>query len=140
MWAVGAIIDKKSGEEIVKAGCQIGENLDKVRDSSLKKVEVCEKLLDIIIMNSLAEDPSEDYEQAVMKIYSRLRPGNPVKIEKAKTFFKEKFYDSNRYRLGRVGRFRRNRKFKQEISESEMTLRPVDFLNSLKFIMDISVG
>ena len=140
MWAVGAIIDKKSGEEIVKSGCQIGENLDKIRDSSLKKVEVCEKLLDIIIMNSLAEDPSEDHEQAVMKIYSRLRPGNPVKIEKAKTFFKEKFYDSNRYRLGRVGRFRLNRKFKQEISEDEMTLRPDDFLNSLKYIMDMRGG
>ncbi|MCK5271415.1 MAG: DNA-directed RNA polymerase subunit beta [Sedimentisphaerales bacterium] len=140
MWAVGAIIDKKSGEEIVKAGCQIGENLEKIRGSSLKKVEVCEKLLDIIIMNSLAEDPTEDHEQAVMKIYSRLRPGNPVKIDKAKTFFKEKFYDSNRYRLGRVGRFRLNRKFKQEISESEMTLRPDDFLNSLKYIMEMRNG
>ncbi|MCK4629402.1 MAG: DNA-directed RNA polymerase subunit beta, partial [Sedimentisphaerales bacterium] len=95
---------------------------------------------DIIIMNSLAEDPAEDHEQAILKIYSRLRPGNPVQIEKARKFFKEKFYDENRYRLGRVGRFRLNRKFKQEISEEEMTLRPDDFLNSLKYVMKMRSG
>ena len=52
-----------------------------------------------------------------MKIYSRFRPGNPPQIEKAKELFAEKFYDPARYRLGKVGRFRLNRKFKQEIDE-----------------------
>ena len=45
------------------------------------------------------------------KIYARLRPGNPVQLDKAKKLFEEKFYDENRYRLGKVGRFRLNRKF-----------------------------
>jgi len=64
----------------------------------------------------------------------RLRPGNPPNKEKAKTFFAEKFFDSNRYRLGKVGRFRINRKFDQNIDENEMTLRPEDFLNTMKYI------
>jgi len=64
----------------------------------------------------------------------RLRPGNPPNKEKAKTFFAEKFFDSNRYRLGKVGRFRINRKFNQNIDENEMTLRPEDFLSTMKYI------
>jgi len=140
MWAVGAIIDKETGEELVKAGCMIGEAVGRIQQSSLKKVEVCEDISDAIIMNALAEDTSEDHEQALLKIYTRLRPGNPAQLQKAKTLFREKFYDSNRYRLGKVGRFRLNRKFRQEISETEMTLRPDDFLNSLKYLMALRAG
>lgn len=49
----------------------------------------------------------------LLKIYQRLRQGNPPQLEKATDLFKEKFFDVNRYRLGRVGRFRINRKFHQ---------------------------
>ena len=140
MWAVGPVIDKETGEVLVKAGCQLGEALSIIQQSTLKKIEVVEKLRDPIIMNTLAEDPCEDYEQAVLRIYSRLRPGNPAQIEKAKVLFKEKFYDANRYRLGRVGRFRLNRKFGQDISEEEMTLRPEDFLNSMKYLLALRNG
>ncbi|MCH9023011.1 MAG: DNA-directed RNA polymerase subunit beta, partial [Planctomycetes bacterium] len=47
---------------------------------------------------------------------------------------------TNRYRLGKVGRFRINRKFHQTVSESEMTLRPDDILNSLKYIVTLRTG
>ena len=66
---------------------------------------------DPLILNSLAEDPTTSHEEALLKIYQRLRPGNPPQLEKAKELFHEKFHDPNRYRLGRVGRFRINRKF-----------------------------
>ncbi|HUV38046.1 MAG TPA: DNA-directed RNA polymerase subunit beta, partial [Planctomycetota bacterium] len=49
----------------------------------------------------------------------------------------EKFFDTNRYRLGRVGRFRLNRKFDQKIAETEMTLRPEDFINSIRYILKL---
>jgi DNA-directed RNA polymerase subunit beta len=86
-------------------------------------------------LNTLAEDDCQSHEQALLKFYMRLRPGNPPNPEKAKTFFAEKFFDSNRYRLGRVGRFRLNRKFNQAVDENEMTLRPEDFLNTMKYII-----
>ena len=140
MWAVGAVVDKETGEVLVKAGCQIGEALGRIQQSSLKKMEVVEKLADAIMMNSLAEDATETHDQALLRIYARLRPGNPAQLEKAKSLFREKFYDPNRYRLGRVGRFRLNRKFQQAISEEEMTLRPADFINALKYLVDLRSG
>ena len=140
MWSVGPIVDTDSGEEIVQAGHQISDKLQQIQQSTLKKVEVIEKVSDPLVLNTLAEDTSTSYEDALLKIYARLRPGNPAQPDKAKQLFREKFYDDNRYRLGRVGRFRVNRKFHQDISEDEMTLRPDDFLNSLKYICRLRNG
>jgi hypothetical protein len=72
---------------------------------------------DLLILNSLREDPVKSHEEALLKIYQRLRPGNPPQLEKARELFHEKFFDDQRYRLGRVGRFRLNRKFDQEVPE-----------------------
>jgi DNA-directed RNA polymerase subunit beta len=135
MWAVGPIVDKKTGEIQVDAGTQIGDRVSLIRQSKIKKVEVIDEVRDPIILNTLAEDNCQSHEQALLKFYMRLRPGNPPSQEKAKTFFAEKFFDSNRYRLGNVGRFRLNRKFKQSVDESEMILRPEDFLNTMKYIV-----
>jgi DNA-directed RNA polymerase subunit beta len=99
------------------------------------KIEVVEQVRDSLILTTLAEDDCPNHEQALLKFYMRLRPGNPPNEEKARTFFEEKFFDINRYRLGKVGRFRLNRKFEQSVAEGEMTLRPEDFLNTMKYIM-----
>ena len=140
MYLVEAFVDTESGEELVPAGGQIGEALAKIVSSSLKKVEVIDRPGDPLILNTLAEDPADSYENALLRIYMRLRPGNPPQVEKAKTLFAEKFYDENRYRLGKVGRFRINRKFHQDISENVMILRVEDFLNTLKYIMNLRNG
>jgi len=138
MWTVGPIVDTETGEIIVKAGAQIGDRVSLIQKSKCKTVEVIAQdqnsPRDIIILNTLAEDDCQSHEQALLKFYMRLRPGNPPNVEKAKTFFAEKFFDTNRYRLGKVGRFRLNRKFGQTVGEDEMTLRPEDFLNTTKYI------
>jgi DNA-directed RNA polymerase subunit beta len=153
MWAVEQVVDKESGEIIVKAGAQISDKVSLIQAAyatpkakSTKKqtkakkkkesitIEVIEDARDTLILNTIAEDDCQSHEQSLLKFYMRLRPGNPPNKEKAKTFFAEKFFDSNRYRLGKVGRFRINRKFDQNIAENEMTLRPEDFLNTMKYI------
>ncbi|MGL4550989.1 MAG: DNA-directed RNA polymerase subunit beta, partial [Gemmataceae bacterium] len=63
--------------------------------------------------------------------------GNPQQLEKAKELFKEKFADPNRYRLGRVGRFRINRKFDQTVPENEMTLKALDYLNAMRYLLKL---
>jgi DNA-directed RNA polymerase subunit beta len=135
MWAVGPIVDKETGEIQVDAGNQIGDRVSLIRQSKIKKVEVIDEVRDPIILNTLAEDDCQSHEQALLKFYMRLRPGNPPSEEKARSFFADKFFDSNRYRLGKVGRFRLNRKFEQSVDEDEMVLRPEDFLNTMKYIV-----
>jgi len=140
MFVVEAVVDPDGGEELVPAGGQIGEALTVICSSSIKHVEVITAVDDPLILNTLAEDAADSHENALLRIYARLRPGNPPQVDKAKTLFQEKFYDENRYRLGRVGRFRINRKFHQDVPERVMTLRCEDMVNTLKYIVRLRSG
>ncbi len=140
MYLVEGFVDPDSGEELVPPGGQVGENLNAIVSAAKKKIEVIGDTVDPLMLNTLSEDPSEDHESALLRIYARLRPGNPPQLEKARALFAEKFYDENRYRLGKVGRFRINRKFHQDVAEDIMTLRTEDFLNTLKYMLRLRDG
>jgi DNA-directed RNA polymerase subunit beta len=129
----------RAGEIIVQAGEKISKNAaELICTAGVKALEVMSPTKNPVIFNSLAEDNSSSHQEALLRIYQRLRPGNPAALEKAKTLFDEKFYDSNRYRLGRVGRFRINRKLGLNVAETEMCLRPEDILESIKYLLDLS--
>jgi DNA-directed RNA polymerase subunit beta len=139
------IIDPETGEVFAECSKSLPiapELVDKLLTSSVKEVSILGTIKEHqkIILSSLLEDQTETHEAALLKIYQRLRPGNPPQLEKAKELFKEKFQDPNRYRLGKVGRFRINRKFNQDIPESEMTLRPLDYLNAIRYVLDLRGG
>ncbi len=140
MYMVSSIIDEESGEVLVQAGCQIGDAVERIQESSLKTVQVISKVTDALLLNTLAEDTAESHEDALLKIYSRLRPGNPPQLEKAKKLFGEKFFDANRYRLGKVGRFRLNRKFDIDGDGGEMILTVEDIVHCLKYLLKLRSG
>ena len=148
-WAAASIIDTESGEELVHVGCQIGEEAaEAIKASSLSAIKVVQNPSDSLILNTIAEEKLEqfdevpgvesDYDRAMLKVYSRLRPGNPPQVDKAKQLFHEKFFDDNRYRLGKVGRFRINRKFDiQDIPDDQLFLLGIDFLKVVQYMLDL---
>jgi DNA-directed RNA polymerase subunit beta len=142
--SVGDVVVLKTGEVLVPSGEIISEAVaQEIAASDLAEVEILAgevDTLDMLIVNSMRDDPTESYEEALLKIYSRLRPGNPVQLEKARELFHEKFFDEQRYRLGRVGRFRLNRKFGQTIPETTQVLQPEDIINSVKYLLALRGG
>ncbi|MBM3976072.1 MAG: DNA-directed RNA polymerase subunit beta [Planctomycetes bacterium] len=142
--AVREIVVIKTGEVLVHSGQPISETAAlEIAASDLAEVEVIDaaiETLDPLIINSLREDPTKSHNEALLKIYSRLRPGNPPQIEKARELFHEKFFDPQRYRLGRVGRFRLNRKYGQTIPEDVQVLQPEDIVNSIKYLIGLRNG
>ncbi len=149
-YAAETIVDTETGEEIVHVGRQIGEGgAEAIVNSSLKKVRVIQNPQDPLILNTIAEEKLQqfmegegaacesEYEAALVRVYTKLRPGNPPQVEKAKQLFIEKFYDENRYRLGKVGRFRINRKFDLDVPEDRMFIRAEDFLKVITYIIDL---
>jgi len=136
--AVGALVNASTGEVIVESGGVIDEPAAEfIAASSLDKIEIIESVADPLILNTIAEDRAHTHEEALERIYKRLRPGNPFQLPRAQQLFHERFFDANRYRLGRVGRFRLNRKFEQDVSENEMTLRPDDLVNAFKYLVGL---
>jgi len=141
-----AIVDTETGEELVPLGAQIGDNVDTVIGSSLKTVKVISNASDMLILNTIADEKQTnlhtdldvtEHEAALLALYARLRPGNPPQVDKARALFEEKFYDENRYRLGKVGRFRINRKFDMDTPEDVMRIRAEDFLEVIKYMLDL---
>ncbi len=146
MYAAASIIDTETGEELVGVGRMIGEEAaGKIAGSKLKTVRVIQNPSDTLILNTVAEEKLDqfaefaetEYERALLKVYSKLRPGNPPQVEKAKALFVEKFFDDTRYRLGRVGRFRINRKFDLKVPEDMMFIRAEDFLRVVQYLLDL---
>ncbi len=139
--SVGDVVVLKTGEVLVPSGEIISEAVaHEIAAGGLSEVEILDgnvEDIDMLIVNSMREDPTKSYEEALLKIYSRLRPGNPVQLEKARELFHEKFFDEQRYRLGRVGRFRLNRKFSQDIPEDTQVLQPEDIINSVKYLLGL---
>ena len=125
--------------EIIVDSCEVIEEsaAEQIVESGIKKIEVVQSPVDPLVLNSVLEDSTASHEEALLRIYQRLRPGNPPALDKARDLFAEKFFDVNRYRLGRVGRFRINRKFKQSIPDTEMTLRPDDYVNSVRYLVSL---
>ena len=141
-----AIVDTETGEELVPLGAQIGDNVDTVIGSSLKTVKVISNASDMLILNTIADEKQTnlhtdldvtEHEASLLALYARLRPGNPPQVDKARALFEEKFYDENRYRLGKVGRFRINRKFDMDTPEDVMRIRAEDFLEVIKYMLDL---
>ena len=140
-FVVGHLINSETGEVLVRSGQAIPEAMvETLLSSNLQEVEVLKEDVDPLIINTLAEDPTDSHESALLRIYRRLHPGSPPQLDKAKQFFQEKFFDTNRYRLGAVGRFRLNRKFNQSVPEDEMKIRPEDVVNALRYVMGLRAG
>jgi len=86
---------ERAGEIIVDAGCKIShDQAELIATSGLTAVEVMQEQKVPLIMNSLKEDSDESkkrtgvapsHEDALVRIYQRLRPGNPAALDKART-------------------------------------------------------
>jgi len=140
---VADVVDTRTGEVLLPSGSVItAEALEALLSSTLKSVDVIENAEDDpMVLYTLSEDDARSHEEALLKIYTRLRPGNPPNIEKARTLFRERFQDPTRYRLGPVGRFRINRKFgREEKGDGDMTLLPQDIVDSIRYIMELRAG
>ena len=138
-FVVGDIVDPETGEVRVPCGEQLTDEMVKdIGASDLVEIEIIDgDPREFLILNTLREDTAKSHEEALLRVYQRFRPGNPPQLEKARDLFNEKFRDSSRYRLGKVGRFRLNRKFDQNVSEEEMTLTADDFINAVQYLLDL---
>ena len=138
---VNAQADEDTGEVIIDALEPISEDAaERLKDSGAESIEVITDVEDPLVLNTLLEDTTESHEEALLKIYGRLRPGNPPQVEKAKDLFREKFFDQSRYRLGRVGRFRLNRKFNTNFPEEQQTLQKEDLVQAVRYLMKLRAG
>jgi DNA-directed RNA polymerase subunit beta len=80
------------------------------------------------IGETVRRDPARTREEGLLELYRRLRPGDPATLDNAEKLLDALFFNPRRYDLGRVGRYKLNRKLGIDPSRTERTLTREDLI------------
>ncbi|MCB1074197.1 MAG: DNA-directed RNA polymerase subunit beta [Simkania sp.] len=95
------------------------------------------------IIKMLAKDPTDSYESALKDFYRKIRPGEPATLSNARSTIMRLFFDPKRYNLGKVGRYKLNRKLGRETTDEDLeivTLKKEDIVDALKYLIRLKAG
>ena len=138
------IFNEKTGEVICLANEALSEA--KIHDlikAGVKEVNVL--YIDMInfgdqIRNTLLIDKTETKEDALVKIFERLRPGEPPTLEASTLLFENLFFNKEKYDLSKVGRMKINYKFGMNIPVEETVLTRRDILTTVQYLVELNNG
>ena len=94
------------------------------------------------IASTLEKDITATREEALIEIYRKLRPGEPAVIDNAENLFNSLFFDQRRYDLGRVGRYKINKRLKLDVPNvrENWILTKEDVVATLKYLISLQNG
>ena len=87
---------------------------------------------------SIDNEPTR--ERCLAEIYAVLQPGEPMTVEQAEKDLNSLFFSERRYDLGRVGRYKLNKKFDYDEDVKEFTLIKEDIINTMKYLIKVYIG
>ncbi|HUF54156.1 MAG TPA: DNA-directed RNA polymerase subunit beta [Dehalococcoidia bacterium] len=140
---------KKLEKEIEEAKTE--READKIRAQILQMLGTDERMLAIFeeaddgedhryIQSTLDRDTgATNKEEALLEFYRRLRPGDPPTIDNAKGLITSLFFNPRRYDLGKVGRYKVNKRLRQNLT-TERVLMPQDLIAIVAEIVRLNNG
>ncbi|MCP4570106.1 MAG: DNA-directed RNA polymerase subunit beta [FCB group bacterium] len=143
-FAAESIVDTETGEVIIKTGEVLTEahteRLAELKCKKLKIIEVDEHREAYVIINTIAKDITSNRVEALNKIYTLIRPGEPPTLEMAESLLDRLFFNAKRYDLGEVGRYMINQRLQQSIPLEQTTLDKKDFISIIKYLVNLRNG
>ncbi|HEY9750646.1 MAG TPA: DNA-directed RNA polymerase subunit beta [Allocoleopsis sp.] len=76
-------------------------------------------------------------EEALMELYRKLRPGEPPTVSGGQQLLDSRFFDPKRYDLGRVGRYKLNKKLRLNVADTVRVLTPQDILAAIDYLINL---
>jgi DNA-directed RNA polymerase subunit beta len=94
------------------------------------------------IDSTFAKDLTKDQNEALLEIFRKMRPGDPVVLETAKSLLQNMFFNTRRYNLTRVGRFKINKRLGVDIPNTpeNWVLTKEDIIATLKYLIGLANG
>ena len=136
------ILDEETGEFIAETEAVITEELinilieNKIENITYWFVGPEDKLL----ANTLANDETLTEEQAVVEVFKKLRPGDQVTIDSARSLIRQMFFNPQRYDLEPVGRYKMNKRLKLDVADDQISLTKEDVLGTMRYVTDLYNG
>lgn len=116
---------KLSAQVLLKA---LGLNDSEILDS-LRHPEYFEKTIE--------KEGQYSEEEALMELYRKLRPGEPPTVSGGQQLLDSRFFDPKRYDLGRVGRYKLNKKLRLSVVDTVRVLTPQDILSAIDYLINL---
>src|SRR5213594_2915833 len=133
------VVDVKSGEVLFEASENVPADFAEVlREHDIQQIDVIFPEWDLvsdILLNTVRKDNSKSFEQAIIEIYRRMRPGDPPTLESAKALFEGMFFDARKYDFSRVGRFKFNIKLDLDSPVTQKTMSAEDFFVVINYLL-----
>ncbi|HLP88266.1 MAG TPA: DNA-directed RNA polymerase subunit beta [Nostocaceae cyanobacterium] len=76
-------------------------------------------------------------EEALMELYRKLRPGEPPTVLGGQQLLDSRFFDPKRYDLGRVGRYKLNKKLRLSVPDTMRVLTSIDILAAVDYLINL---
>ncbi|MDL2298764.1 DNA-directed RNA polymerase subunit beta [Synergistaceae bacterium OttesenSCG-928-D05] len=96
--------------------------------------------VDPCIAATLERDNTQTPDAATLELFRKLRPNEPARMENAREYIDSIFFDSRRYNLGRVGRYKINRRLQLNIPATERLLTVEDIVAIIKGLIRLRDG
>ncbi|MFA5250008.1 MAG: DNA-directed RNA polymerase subunit beta, partial [Parachlamydiales bacterium] len=139
------VIDEKTGVVFGKSAEKLTTAmLKRMFDEGIQTIKIAENADDgHPIIKMLLKDPTDSYESALKDFYRKIRPGEPATLSNARSVIMRMFFDPRRYNLGRVGRYKLNKKLSLAIDEeilATVILKKEDVVAALKYLISLRLG
>ena len=138
------IVGPEDGIVYGKAGERVSESLLKrLRTGGILTLTIAKGATpEHPLVKMLEKDPTDSYDAALKEIYKKLRPGDPATIPNARSMIRRLFFDAKRYNLGRVGRYKINKKIHFDRNGGEetadvLTLQKEDVVAAMKYLIGL---
>jgi DNA-directed RNA polymerase subunit beta len=98
---------------------------------------------DKYIKTTLEKDEAKGENDALIEIFKKMNPGEPVVIDTIRQNFRDLFFDKRRYDLSKVGRYKINQKLKSLpnfVAQDTITLSIEDLIGIISYLIDLSNG
>ncbi len=86
---------------------------------------------------TLEKEGNPTEEDALMELYRKLRPGEPPTVNGGKALLESRFFDPKRYDLGRVGRYKLNKKLRLNVPDTMRVLTSTDILSAIDYLINL---
>ena len=93
-----------------------------------------------IIQKTLDKFPVESEEESLLTIHRKLRPGDPVTLDGARALLHGMFFDEGKYDLGKVGRYRVNRRLESDVDPEITVVTGDDVIGCMNFVTNLMKG
>ncbi|MFA3798912.1 DNA-directed RNA polymerase subunit beta [Leptotrichia hongkongensis] len=136
------ILDEETGEFVAEAEEIIDMPvIQKIIDAKVPVINIWEvKPEDRIIANALVHDSTKNSDEAVIEVFRKLRPGDLVTVDSARSLVKQMFFNPQRYDLADVGRYKINKRLKIDVPADVIVLTKEDVLQTIEYVKNLVSG